>query len=559
MIKVLTAFIFQYTQLFVLLMLVALIFNCGSLVKEKADLNLTTNQLTQYGITWTFSESVEFGTFITGDYYIVDPGTGVTVTSISPLPSNGANGSMKNPVPGAGQGLTDGYDYDASLSIVLPLDLNAGDSLLSSITRDGTESRDWAGGTISSQAKLRTVAVLTVLSEHPPTGTFRPSYSDRSQTLYNINQINLDILPGKPVIGNQPAVEYFERGMERPWILFGNDWMSRAIHPLENMNNYHEQIGFFLSEASLLLTTNQATDTLRNNFIQVGIDYYYNTSDSAIWAWPVVFTGLLLNEPGMYNFWIDNPRTRTQRGHEKLYYIGDIVESRVSAIIPQGETWVDWKTNTGKFVAFRKQAGEEYAHLHPSEWVCQSDCKSEIYRAQHDVYPLIGLTLSSILIDNMMAEDVNAMLAHDPIRDYADRWMSDVFNTGIYEPTGETYRQEMENNQIFTIYHYNYGSGGSLFAQGSGWHIDKCMTTDLVYKAMVKTYNLRQSGKGLVYLTDRGSQYTSKHYRKLVTSYHIRTSMGDVGACWDNAVVGRFFGSLKHDWIVKLLNQHYNL
>ena len=28
--------------------------------------------------------------------------------------------------------------------------------------------------------------------------------------------------------------------------------------------------------------------------------------------------------------------------------------------------------------------------------------------------------------------------------------------------------------------------------------------------------------------------------------------MGDVGACWDNAVVERFFGSLKHDWIFKI-------
>ncbi|SFL29837.1 Integrase core domain-containing protein [Nitrosomonas aestuarii] len=28
--------------------------------------------------------------------------------------------------------------------------------------------------------------------------------------------------------------------------------------------------------------------------------------------------------------------------------------------------------------------------------------------------------------------------------------------------------------------------------------------------------------------------------------------MGSVGACWDNAVVERFFGSLKHDWIFKV-------
>ena len=29
-------------------------------------------------------------------------------------------------------------------------------------------------------------------------------------------------------------------------------------------------------------------------------------------------------------------------------------------------------------------------------------------------------------------------------------------------------------------------------------------------------------------------------------------AMGDVGACWDKAVVARFFGNLKHDWILKI-------
>ena len=85
-----------------------------------------------------------------------------------------------------------------------------------------------------------------------------------------------------------------------------------------------------------------------------------------------------------------------------------------------------------------------------------------------------------------------------------------------------------------------------------GWHIDKRMTTDLVSKALMKAYNLRQPGKGLVFHSDRGSQYTSKRYRKLVAGYGMRASMGGVGACWDNAVVERFFGSLKHDWLFKV-------
>ena len=85
-----------------------------------------------------------------------------------------------------------------------------------------------------------------------------------------------------------------------------------------------------------------------------------------------------------------------------------------------------------------------------------------------------------------------------------------------------------------------------------GWHVEQRMSTDLISKAMIKAYNLRQPPKGLVFHSDRGSQYTSKHFRRLLSGYGIRASMGDIGACWDNAVVERFFGSLKHDWLFKI-------
>ncbi len=85
-----------------------------------------------------------------------------------------------------------------------------------------------------------------------------------------------------------------------------------------------------------------------------------------------------------------------------------------------------------------------------------------------------------------------------------------------------------------------------------GWHIDKRMTTDLIYRALSKAYVLRKPVGGCVFHSDRGSQYTSKGFQKLITRLKMRSSMGDVGACWDNAVVERFFGSLKHDWILKV-------
>ena len=85
-----------------------------------------------------------------------------------------------------------------------------------------------------------------------------------------------------------------------------------------------------------------------------------------------------------------------------------------------------------------------------------------------------------------------------------------------------------------------------------GRHIDKRLTKDLVGKALMKAINLRQPKPVLVFHSDRGSQYTCRFYRKLQAAYGIRASMGSVGACWDNAVVERFFGSLKHDWIFKV-------
>lgn len=85
-----------------------------------------------------------------------------------------------------------------------------------------------------------------------------------------------------------------------------------------------------------------------------------------------------------------------------------------------------------------------------------------------------------------------------------------------------------------------------------GWHIDKRMTTDLITKALVKAKNVRQPKEGLVFHSDRGSQYTSKYFRNVLKKHKMVASMGDVGACWDNAVVERFFGSLKHDWIFKV-------
>jgi len=87
-----------------------------------------------------------------------------------------------------------------------------------------------------------------------------------------------------------------------------------------------------------------------------------------------------------------------------------------------------------------------------------------------------------------------------------------------------------------------------------GWAMNKHMTVDLVNRALNMAIHLRQPRHDLLFHSDRGSQYTSQAFQGLLKQHKITPSMSGKGACWDNAVVERFFGSLKNEW---LLNMFY--
>ncbi len=85
-----------------------------------------------------------------------------------------------------------------------------------------------------------------------------------------------------------------------------------------------------------------------------------------------------------------------------------------------------------------------------------------------------------------------------------------------------------------------------------GWTLDLRMTTALVERVMQQAITLRNPPNGLIFHSDQGSQYTSQRFSNLLKQHGIQASMSGVGACWDNAVVERFFGSLKHEWLLKV-------
>ena len=79
-----------------------------------------------------------------------------------------------------------------------------------------------------------------------------------------------------------------------------------------------------------------------------------------------------------------------------------------------------------------------------------------------------------------------------------------------------------------------------------GWALDKRMGGALVCNALLMALWRRRPAKGqLIHHSDRGVQYASKPFRRLLKAYGIAGSMSRKGDCWDNAVVESFFGSLK--------------
>ena len=85
-----------------------------------------------------------------------------------------------------------------------------------------------------------------------------------------------------------------------------------------------------------------------------------------------------------------------------------------------------------------------------------------------------------------------------------------------------------------------------------GWSMGESLETKLVEEAFAMAAARRQPERGLVYHSDRGSQYASDAHRKVLQGHGCVQSMSRRGDCWDNAMMESFFGTLKAELDVKL-------
>lgn len=84
-----------------------------------------------------------------------------------------------------------------------------------------------------------------------------------------------------------------------------------------------------------------------------------------------------------------------------------------------------------------------------------------------------------------------------------------------------------------------------------GWSMRHDIRAELVTSSLAMALGQRGVGDELLAHSDRGSQYTSKDYQKMLRDHGITCSMSGRGNCYDNAVVESFFGTLKRELIYR--------
>ncbi len=82
-----------------------------------------------------------------------------------------------------------------------------------------------------------------------------------------------------------------------------------------------------------------------------------------------------------------------------------------------------------------------------------------------------------------------------------------------------------------------------------GWAVRDHMRTDLVTAALDMALTHRRPAPGVIFHSDRGTQYTSSRFADYCTTNGIRRSLGRTGTCYDNAVAESFFATYKKELV----------
>lgn len=86
-----------------------------------------------------------------------------------------------------------------------------------------------------------------------------------------------------------------------------------------------------------------------------------------------------------------------------------------------------------------------------------------------------------------------------------------------------------------------------------GWAMADHYRTELITQAIRNAVQTITIEPGAIFHSDRGSNYTSDEYGKVLAELDIRRSVGRTGVCFDNAMAESFFSALKNEWLKRFV------
>ncbi|MCK9930877.1 IS3 family transposase, partial [Frankia sp. Mgl5] len=84
-----------------------------------------------------------------------------------------------------------------------------------------------------------------------------------------------------------------------------------------------------------------------------------------------------------------------------------------------------------------------------------------------------------------------------------------------------------------------------------GWSMANHMRTELIIDAFTMAASRTTLAKNATFHSDRGAQYTSDAYHRVLKRHGARPSVGATGVCWDNSAAESFFGTLKNELVYR--------
>jgi transposase InsO family protein len=111
-------------------------------------------------------------------------------------------------------------------------------------------------------------------------------------------------------------------------------------------------------------------------------------------------------------------------------------------------------------------------------------------------------------------------------------WLSDI----TYVPTDEGWLYLAGHKDLFNSEIVGYAMGERL-------------TRNLVSQSLLKAVAVKRPAGGLIHHSDRGSQYCAHEYQRMLSHFNLRSSMGGMGNCFDNAPMESFWSTLKQELV----------